>query len=263
MLGQRGEIYDTYDPKKFLSLHKVRFTSLRLHREECSEIGERLSEINLALLIKGVVLAEMSVWAGWERLRKTDEVPRCGDGWPFIGSTTITQFLMPKYGKRFGADRADALVEWCLENTNNDYAPFGSDGFKSYTQWRKWKDEEPAREALYWKNVWEGVEIRRVQRIKRKMKKQSRKSERYAANRHRKTNRDFVIEKLAALSPLDRLKAISQEQIALEAVPNELVAECIDLVDQLGEETRAMLITRIDRRRHGIWGRIWRKLRVN
>lgn len=205
-----------------------------MSEERCRKIARRLSEPRLSSLIRGMVRTE---------------------GYFGVGSVTRTQFLLPIYARRFGTDLADKLAVWCKENTTNTYVPFGSGTCpeRTYSGFIAWRGAKREQAKLQ--------EQLRVERAARRSARISAQIEaRNQSKKIRDADRSELIQSLSGLSPEMRLRTISLDIIALEAVPKELVSDCVAIAGHLNPEDQKALLTLIDRRRRGVWGQISRAL---
>lgn len=77
----------------------------------------------------------------------------------------------------------------------------------------------------------------------------------------RKQKLTHFLADLGAMSPSLRLAAIAGDAaIPLDALPQELIAPCLDAVSSLSAEDQRSLRGRIHRRRSGVWKQVYEKL---
>lgn len=239
-LGRNGWPHSPSGRRLFHPNKRLWVTRPGLSPKDFSGIGQRLSQRNIEAFIKGVVLAEDA-----------------GDCYCWVGrgSTTATPRLIHPYAERFGLDLADVLVGWCKKQSKNKYVPFGSSTCTAvtYREYAAWTVEKTER-VLLWEDENKQRHIKAVERKKQKHK------EHLQQKVERDAKRVVMIGMLASLSPLERLQAIAKEDITLEAVPSDMVLECQTVINQLDHEEHMGLVIKIDRRRKGVWGQMWRNL---
>ena len=223
-------------------------------RSDLKEIGNRLTEADLALLIKGVVVAEkIGRDAITNRCGKASIKERFGFAWGGRGSTTPTQWLLPIYAKRFGMELADQLAEWCVVHATNPFIPFGSQhrhDALTLTDWHEWCEARPKREKR----------MNSMRKAQARLWRERRSSERLKIKIEKDKRRIQSLKKLRHLNPEEKLKFIANNDIDLESIPISLMPNSLHCVGQLDEATKHSIIQKIDKRTRGFWGRLKKRL---
>jgi hypothetical protein len=178
------------------------------------------------------------------------------------GSVTMVPQLLDIYAERFGLDCADALVVWCRKNTSDRNVPFGSySGDMTYRQHvLPLKVLDP--QEWFWDKI-EGLRRKKRQReeeLQNDIVRAKIRQEYDIKRRKYDIKRQTFLDKLSCAPHEKRFKIITQSDMALEAVPIDLIKTEPGIIKSLDEETKRLLLLKIDRRNRGVWGRTKRLL---
>jgi hypothetical protein len=159
------------------------------------------------------------------------------------------------YAKRYGYKKANVLAEWCRCHSSNCYVPF---------------DSSTSNAITYTQRVLE-IETHKVNEAERhvadkrtKLRARKHRERKALAHKERKRSNDEArqayLEQFSSLTPLEKLKELTHSEHPLEffglTPKNGIINHLIDLEDA----TKAALIKKIDRRRKGVFGKIYRLL---
>jgi hypothetical protein len=258
-LGQiveNGSEHDTTEQ----GLHDLDYNAQKPWREDIYKFSVELDESDLKHLIMGITRAEMRA----HLITKRDDY-RCFDfaklknpTWN-VGSATIVPPLLDNYAERFGLDCADALVIWCKKNTFNEHVPFGGhyDWAVTYRDRLRWIEIGKAKAVN--EQIWRKENSRRKKEQRREEVKQN-DIVRAKIRQEYDIKRQKFLNELSRTAPERRLQIITQSDMALEAVPSNLVATTPEIIQSLDEEIKKSLLLKIDRRDRGVWGKLKRLL---
>lgn len=200
-------------------------------------VAANLATDALAWLTKSLVLAEREFhWLG--------------------GSVAAPIWLFRVYAARPDGN-ADALANWILANRGrNSYVPFGR--MTSARSVEEWHAQQRAREQRR-TDLQVGIEDGKRRKVERAQEAKQRHEERRLINKERSARLHAELKRLREINGWQRLARIASDAaLPLEAIPSELIADCILDVGALDHEARRSLLARIDQRR----GRMWRRLRL-
>jgi hypothetical protein len=200
------------------------------------KLARKLSEADLAALVKGVVLAE--------------------EARQYIGSTTKVPHLIHPYAERFTVQKADDLVKWCLAKSTNCYVPFGSSGPKilSYSDWIKNEQEKPIRHL-------ERLSLIQKEKDERLKQKQKSHQIRNVEGLERGEAIANLIQHLRSQTTTEAFATVVENDVPLKAVPLDALISISDIVSLIDGETKSRLLAKIGRKKKGFWGKIARQLK--
>lgn len=210
---------------------KKAFSGPVFGRENVTDIANSLSDEDVVFFFKGLVHFEKH-----ERFAG--------------GSVSSTIWAFYNIKDRMPG-RTDELLDWALKNRGgNAYTPVGHTTFaRSLEEYKTEEQEKISRRAR--RRLEEEVE--QAEAKKRKKQKQVAHQKRIKRGVSNAKTVKPTLEKLAALSPSDRLRTLSVNEFPLEAVPMDLIDK--DALEELPDQDLQKLLSRIDQRK-GKWGSV-------
>jgi hypothetical protein len=173
------------------------------------------------------------------------------------GSVASAIWVFQVYRQRFELSY-DALANWALENRgSNPYVPFGNSTYASTHD--EWVAEGVAKERAYGAHLQRKIDERQ-EKIRRTEKRKVNHTFRIQKYKTRYEQIRVFNEQLAAMDPLERLKAILASNIPLEAIADSQLIDCHAAIEILDEETAVALIKKLDRRKKGELKKLKRSL---
>jgi hypothetical protein len=213
----------------------------RLGRDKWMAIANSKDRDNLRTTIMGLVIAEKELkWLG--------------------GSAAAAIWLFRCFEKEFPED-AVGLADWVLANRGaNLYLPFG--GHSHASNYAEWLDEQVQRRGR--------IEIHNERQRLQEDDKQVRLERKEILHKERIENSKIRSNEIAKfndtllqLLPEERFREIAVSRFPVEVVAKDCLANVIDCLGALDDETKGLLLTKIDRRTSGMWGNIKRQLSRN
>ena len=207
----------------------------RLHWRAWDKVASEISTVELEWLTKSLVMAEREYrWGG--------------------GSVAAPIWLYSAYSKRRDGD-STRLANWIFRHSSNSYLPFGtSTSARSLEEYHAERKHIAERRRLRQ----EQEEFAKAERIRLAKEKRVRRKREYAQRKKRLRTK---LARLRSMPHEDRLAAIADEDdLPLEAIPNDLLNQCLVMADHLPNEVRQKLLQRMDRRNRGIWKALRLKL---
>jgi hypothetical protein len=175
------------------------------------------------------------------------------------GSVTWVPPLLDIYAERFGLDCADELAAWCKKNAENPYVPFNAQFSNAVTYRQRLMEIENYKVRDAEELVWNKLNALRKKKQRREEVKQN-DIVRAQSWQEANAKRQQFLKTLSQHSPKERLKLIAESDVALEAIPKYFVVATSELIRDLDEETRDLLLLRLDRRHSGRWKKLKRLL---
>ncbi len=148
-------------------------------------------------------------------------------------------------------DRRDELLDWALRNRgDNPYTPAGHVTYaRSLGEYNAEEKEDIARRAR--RRLEEEAE--QAEARKRARDKTVAHQERLESGVARRKTIKSTLEELAVLSPSERWRTLSVNDVPLEAIPKDLIDK--EALEGLSDEELQKLLSRIDQRK-GEWGSV-------
>lgn len=210
----------------------------RRGRSKWEPLAWELNQTDLELLIRGlVIIARELEWLG--------------------GSAASAIWLFLIFEERFSL-HSNVLADWVLRNRGrNQYLPYGGrTDAASHTEWIAEQRAKELGQVTHEENQRRQQQEKEQQREMREEFHEKRCSE--------GLDRAKMVQKynssLASMSTSDRIKAIIASEMPLEAVNHLLLQDILHNVLSVDKDTKLELLTKIDNRKRGLWGKIKRKL---
>ena len=170
------------------------------------------------------------------------------------GSVAAPIWLFRAYQERPDGDAED-LAEWIFLHRGNDYLPFGSmTSARTVAEWREREARKPARRAAH-EDRHRLLADTKARRLQERMEKAELRRQQGLT---RKPSIEKLVAAIAAMAPADRLDLIARDtSVPLGALPEALIASCLEAAEHLPAPARLALARHIGTRQ----ARHWRQLR--
>ncbi len=213
----------------------------RIGNKQCEAETSHLSNIELIYLIKGITFVERELkWIG--------------------GSVASAIWLFYILLKRdVSIEEIDEVSAWVLENTRNDYSPFGTTITLSAANYSEYQRRSNSRREAITLQLLRDGDVERDAKKQRFLRRQSR----LLGVQQRKTAvRSDLIKRLNGMSVRDQLLLISKDD---KHLPNFYPTKCaassdITEIESLPEETRSILVNKMKGKYRGPWGKFKQRL---
>jgi len=231
-LGRQIELGFSPDlPAQLSNLLRKIFFGGAVGHNNAPEIAASLSEEEVVFFFKALI--------HYEKKERVPGISVSPITWVFIN----IKDRMP--------ERSDELLDWALKNRGqNEYTPVGHiTAARSLEEYKIEQQEKCAGRARRHLQL----EAEKAEVKKRRRQKKDAHQERIQDGTSRAKGITTTLEELAALSPPERLRALSINEFPLEALPMELIDK--EKLEELSSEELRKLFSRIDQRR-GKWGSV-------
>lgn len=201
-----------------------------------NEVVDTLSEVDLRNLVRGLTAAELEL--GW-----------------YGGSVAAVIYVYRRYEARF-PEKADALADWVLARSENDYVPFGRmragarsvAEFKSYLSAKARRHDESAQEQK---------DARQHKRISAMVRRQLAQERRVLQVAHSQS-RAGLLAQLQELPAKERLEHMAWDDFhSLAFYPASFARLDRQTFEQLDAGTRKRLMDKMAARQKGAWKKLY------
>jgi hypothetical protein len=199
-------------------------------------VADRLSEVELGNLVRGLTAAEL-------------ELHWCG------GSVASVIWVYQRYQSRF-PDRGDELADWVLARSENPYAPFGRmrAGARSVAEYRSYQSAKARRHD---ESEQEQEDARQHKHIRSAVRKRLAQERRVLQAAHTRARAEITAQ-LQELPTKDRLEHMAWDDLhSLAFYPASFAKVDRRTLEQLDAGTRKRLLEKAAARRKGAWKKLY------